>query len=206
MVGDLGEGRRVGVERADRLGDSAMKRTTARRRQGVVERFADERVAETVAAGARRVSVISSSATARSRGSIKTSGGLPIAAASALSENSRPSTEATSSIWRASSGNGCVSRLMNSLTPRGMLSRTDPVRRAAGELPVRRHLAKHLVQEERIAFGRVAQEVDERARRPHAPGALDELADVGFAKPSQRQHQTLALGFGDERGKLRQDA
>ena len=121
-----------------------------------------------------------------------------------MSENSRPSTEADVKH---------LARLVRQWLRQPLDEFTDaarnvepngPGRRAAGELPVRRHLAKHLVQEERIAFGRVAQEVDERARRPHAPGALDELADVGFAKPPQGQHQTLALGLGEERGKLRQ--
>ena len=135
---------------------------------------------------------------------MRASGGLPVAAASALSgelpTEHRGDVEHLAHVVRQ--------RLRQPLdefadAARDVEQSRSP-RRAGRELPVRRHLAKHLVQEERIAFGRVAQRVDERAGRPHAPGAFDELTDVGFAKPSQRQHQTLALGFGDERGELRQ--
>ena len=113
-------------------------------------------------------------------------------------------TEAISRTLRASSSNGWITPLMNSMTPRGIVSRAGTVDRIAGEMSFARHLPKDLAQEERVALRHFVQPSDQRlfAETPHAvsmnlPTALSSRPSSGKATPSRSACASNAACSGD---------
>src|SRR5271166_2530717 len=90
---------------------------------------------------------------------------------------------------RASSVSGWIRPLMNSMTPRGMVSRVGTFKASRASRPSAAICRSHLVQEKRVALSHIVQSADQRRVGREAPGALDELADGTFVKAEQRSRR-----------------
>ncbi len=203
VVRELGDARLGigGVELLQDEADLAVQQPAALRAEVVVERLADQPVREAVRAERRRPLGDHAAVDGLAERVVELAG---VAAADALqrvdAKLAPDHRRGVEQLERA------VGQRLEAVADRLAHAVGDPHGgdlRGVVEAPLRAQQPHDLVDEERVALGRVVDRPHDAVGRAPAGDALDDLADVALAQPAQRQPLAVADDVAERRGELR---